>query len=140
MLAFNMLPKMSLIMLTITFVSGCGNSSKDSEPKDNVAVPVVPDDGEVDPIEQVSLEEIQQILNTHCTGCHNSQRPAAGIDLTHPDKYMDNVEHDGALLISPGLPEKSLIYTEIEAGTMPKRADPLSAELVAKLKAWILSL
>lgn len=70
----------------------------------------------------------RNILNPRCVGCHGG---SGGYSF---DRYKDVME-----AVTPGDPEKSLLYTEVASGAMPDEGPKLSPEQVQQIKDWILS-
>ncbi len=71
---------------------------------------------------------VQPILQQHCLSCHNSSSPTAGVSFS---TYQSTMNVVGAT------PEASLLYTEVESGSMPRNSAPLSPEEIQTIKKWI---
>jgi hypothetical protein len=98
-----------------------------------------------------SFGEVYDILAATCgggrSGCHITGMSS---DLALPDAQLaydhlvnvDSVKCPGELLVVPGDAEASLLVTVLEGGAecvkaMPLGRDPLSAEQIATIRAWI---
>lgn len=90
-----------------------------------------------DPPPEVERAEVEEILLSHCGGCHSQGVDSGG---------LGNIEDIDALiargLIVPGNPDESAIYVRIETGTMPPAFidDEVSDEELARLRAFIAQL
>lgn len=75
-----------------------------------------------------------QIFDRSCVRCHSGSRPSGNVDLTNYSLLMANTRPK---VVEPGLPKKSLVYTEITSGSMPPRGAKVDPALTAILKTWI---
>jgi hypothetical protein len=71
------------------------------------------------------------ILQASCVRCHSAGGGATGVDLSSYETMM------ASGVITPGSPEQSSLYVQIASGSMPKRAEPLSADKVGAVAEWI---
>ncbi len=70
--------------------------------------------------------EIQPVLERNCVSCHGSERKMAGLDLSSFTGLMAG--GSGGPAISPGHPERSLLWRMIEGGKMPVGGTLTAAE------------
>ena len=75
-----------------------------------------------------------QIFAPKCLRCHSGGAPAGAVDIS---SYFSIMSKSG--LIQPGDPQSSLIYSEVESGSMPPNGPALSAIEVEGLRNWILA-
>ncbi len=76
-----------------------------------------------------------EILAGRCYSCHNPNNPNGSIaDITDVDELLYK------RLIIPGEPQLSLLFTEVQSGSMPQNSGPLEASLVKILNDWIIAL
>jgi hypothetical protein len=82
---------------------------------------------------------IQPILQTSCVPCHHGSKPGAGLSLDSAQAVVQG-GRSGAV-IHPGDSSASLLYQRIvsqdRAVRMPLGGDPLPAETIALIRAWI---
>ena len=84
--------------------------------------------------------DIRPILTTHCAKCHGDQKQEASLRLDRREVAMRGGENGPAIV--PGKSGESLLIQAV-LGTsdlvsrMPEKADPLSADQIALLRAWI---
>lgn len=85
------------------------------------------------------LKEIQPIFAEHCYSCHGPHRQEAGFRLDHKATVMAGGELGKALV--PGKSDESLLIHFVAGlrpeGKMPRKGDPLSADQIGLLRAWI---
>ena len=83
--------------------------------------------------------EIQPILNDRCSACHGADEQESGLAL-HSLGHL-KLGGDRANLVVPGKSDESLLYQVLlqdgDIARMPLDDDPLSAEQIATVKAWI---
>jgi uncharacterized membrane protein len=72
------------------------------------------------------------ILQPKCLRCHGSQSASGGVDLS---SYAAIVSQPG--LVVAGSASTSLLYTEVEGGSMPVGGPPLSARELDEVQQWI---
>jgi hypothetical protein len=76
----------------------------------------------LDPNQQVTFAEIKStILKPHCLSCHSS---------IGTESNLKN-------WITPGSPERSLLFTSIENGSMPKNQSPLDTKSLELIRNYI---
>jgi hypothetical protein len=82
-------------------------------------------------------QDVRPILQASCEICHGDMR-TSGLDLRTRDTALKGGNHGVAIV--PGSAEQSRLYRRIaglEQPSMPKEGQPLSAQQVALIKAWI---
>jgi hypothetical protein len=86
----------------------------------------------------VTWADVQPIFEAHCTSCHEPDSKKGGLDLS---SFASALQGGGSgKSIVPGEPDQSRLFRLIaqqERPFMPRNADPLSAELLAKVRAWL---
>ncbi len=83
-------------------------------------------------------KDIRPILKAHCFDCHGEgEKLKGGVDL-RLRRLMLTGGDNGAVL-APGKPDKSLLFTMVQSGEMPRREKKLTAEQIALIKKWIAS-
>ena len=86
-------------------------------------------------------DEIAPILKKSCVTCHGAadengdKRVEAMLDLTTYEAMMKGSEY-GAV-VEAGNPDESMLLVLVEDGDMPDEGDPLPAEQIQKIRAWI---
>jgi len=93
----------------------------------------------------VALADVQaSIFSPSCatSGCHTGGLPAEGLSLDDGKSFGGLVNVHAAsdpskLLVKPGDPGASLLYTQVQSGIMPQNAPPLSAAQVDQIRGWI---
>jgi hypothetical protein len=84
--------------------------------------------------------DIRPILSNRCFKCHGPDLKKGGLDLQSRDTALKELK-SGSKAIVPGKLADSLLIDKITAEEaterMPPKGDPLTAEQIAKLKAWI---
>jgi len=81
-------------------------------------------------------KDIRPILKAHCFDCHGEgEKLNGGLDL-RLRRLMLKGGDDGPAVV-PGKPDRSLLFTKVHSGEMPKRDKKLSREQVALIKQWI---
>jgi hypothetical protein len=85
--------------------------------------------------------DIQPLLAEHCLQCHGPDKAEAGLDLTHRDRALGNLE-SGLKAIVPGQPAASQLLERVRSEDPdirmpPGDAKPLKAEEITKLEQWI---
>ena len=85
------------------------------------------------------VKEVQPIFAEHCYSCHGSNKQEAAFRLDHKPSALKG--GDFGLAIKPGHSADSVLVHAIEGKNpkmrMPRRGDPLTAQQVATIKAWI---
>jgi mono/diheme cytochrome c family protein len=81
---------------------------------------------------------IRPILKAHCFQCHGEgEKLKGGLDLRLRHLALKGGNEGPAIV--PGKPEKSLLFTQVHEGEMPKGEKKLSAEQVETIRKWIAS-
>jgi cytochrome c553 len=107
------------------------------------AAPQATDPGAQPTAEQLAFfkQKIQPILTNHCLECHSTDtRAAGGLRLDDREALLTGGKSGAAAV--PGKPDESLLIQRVLATELKKRMpkgedDPLPAEDIANLKAWI---
>ena len=80
------------------------------------------------------VRDIQPIFAASCAGCHGEKKQAAGLRLDLKKIALSKV-------IKPGNAAESLLYQRVaglgDQARMPMGGQPLKAEQIALIKAWI---
>jgi hypothetical protein len=82
--------------------------------------------------------DVAPILAARCLTCHGSDNPRANLRIDTFDGIVKG--GDSGPLVVPNKPAESLLVQRISASgaeRMPKRGNPLSAEEIVKITAWI---
>ena len=83
-------------------------------------------------------KDVRPILKAHCFDCHGEgEKLKGGVDLRLRRLMLQG--GDNGSVITPGKPERSLLFKMVETGEMPKRDKKLTREQVAVIKQWIAS-
>lgn len=85
------------------------------------------------------VQDIQPIFSTHCYRCHGPHKQEAAFRLDHKPTALKG--GDFGIAIIPGKADDSRLMHAV-LGTnpkmrMPRKGDPLTADEIGKLKAWI---
>ncbi len=82
--------------------------------------------------------QIAPILIRNCLRCHNASDPAGGLDLTDQGRAFVGGE-SGTAAIVPGKVDESYLLDRVREGEMPPpgKGQPISAEQIAQLQAWV---
>src|SRR4051794_23989116 len=84
--------------------------------------------------------DIRPILAGKCFKCHGPDLKKAGLDLQSLAGATKKLRSGGQAIV-PGDHAKSAVIERVlsddKIGRMPPKADPLTPDQVAKLKAWI---
>lgn len=124
--------KKLILPLLLVMISGCGYEIKKgaSSPTQGGGTPVNPEAPQPPVGTTVSFASIQKsILVPTCLKCHNGPTGSGGVDLS---------THAGVLeWVAPGDAPNSTLYTEVESGSMPKRAPRLTEEQCNTIRDWI---
>lgn len=101
--------------------------------------------GQAAPAPPTWWQDVRPILRRNCTVCHNERRRdeldiSAGIALDQLPSIRQGARQDQPL-VTPGEPEKSLLYrclvtTDVKK-RMPLEADPLPAKDIEIIRRWI---
>ena len=79
--------------------------------------------------------QVAPIFRARCAVCHGAETKEAGLDLSNYAAVMKGSEY-GAV-VEAGDAAASLLIEMVTAGEMPQDADPLAAEEIALIRAWI---
>lgn len=106
-----------------------------------IAPAVQADEPAADAAAEVSFRrDVAPVLVERCLGCHGQQDAKGEYQLHNFESLMKD-GYSGSPVVTPGKSDESELYLLVstdDADTrMPKEADPLTAEQVAKLKQWI---
>jgi mono/diheme cytochrome c family protein len=77
-------------------------------------------------------KDVLPIFQANCTGCHGSNRQAAGLDFSSYASLMN-----GAPVIVPNDPNNSQLLQAVIQGFMPRGGNPLSAQDIQTITDWI---
>ena len=81
-------------------------------------------------------KDIRPILKAHCFDCHGEgEKLSGGLDL-RLRRFMLKGGDDGPVIV-PCKPDKSLLFTLVHRGEMPKRDTKLTREQVDVIRRWI---
>ncbi len=87
----------------------------------------------------IFASDIQPILAERCFACHGPDKQKSGLRLDMRETALKG--GDTGVAITPGDPDNSLLIQLVSGADpdrqMPPKGDPLTAEQIAKLKAWI---
>lgn len=78
---------------------------------------------------------VAPILAKHCIACHNTRSPGGRLNLDSFAALMKGGESGAAFEAHKSA--DSLLVMMVEDGSMPKEADPLTAEEIAVIRRWI---
>jgi mono/diheme cytochrome c family protein len=78
--------------------------------------------------------QVAPIFTNRCAECHGATTKEAGLDLSTYEAAMKGSEY-GAVIEAGNA--SSLLLEMVAAGEMPQDADPLPAEEIALIRAWI---
>ncbi len=119
-----------LLSLTLTLSWGCSYR----EEKEHNRNPV-PDDRTDNPeLTSYSLV-LDQVLQTECVDCHSEGNPGNNnVDLS---SYESITNCSNPVLVVPGNPEGSLLYSVVARGEMPLFRDPLTEHQIQLVRDWI---
>jgi cytochrome c553 len=91
------------------------------------------------PAAQISFDtDVQPVLEKHCLSCHGETMQSGRFDLRTRDSVLKGGARGGDVV--PGDAAGSRLYRRIaglERPAMPAQAEPLSANEIAAIKAWI---
>lgn len=79
--------------------------------------------------------QVAPIFSQRCLACHNARTAKGRLNLDNFANLMKGGESGASVVAAK--PGDSLLLTMIEDHSMPKDADPLSAEQIATIKKWI---
>lgn len=79
--------------------------------------------------------QIAPIFQGKCGECHGTETQEAGLNLSTYELAMKGSEY--GTVIEAGDADGSLLIEMVSAGEMPQDGDPLPAEEIALIRAWI---
>ncbi len=80
-------------------------------------------------------KQVAPIFAQRCVACHNARTAKGRLNMETFANLMKGGESGDTIIAHK--PGESNLYTEIEFESMPKDADPLTAEQMAVIKKWI---
>lgn len=80
-------------------------------------------------------KQVAPIFSQRCVACHNARTAKGRFNLETFANLMKGGESGPSIVANKGA--DSNLHVEIESGSMPKDADPLTAEQIALVKKWI---
>lgn len=91
--------------------------------------------------DSVTYADLLPLFEARCFDCHGRGKSKAGIRLDEPAALV-NGERRGRIIVKPGFPDASSLLTVLtlpidDELAMPPEGERLSAEEVAKVRAWI---
>lgn len=83
-------------------------------------------------------QRVEPILSEHCFSCHQPGKTRAGLDLTSRDALLQGGD-SGPAIVSGNAAESLLmrLVRHEQEPAMPHKRDPLPADAIAVLEAWI---
>ena len=89
----------------------------------------------------MAYAELLTVFEARCIECHGPRKSKAGIRLDEPAALIGKVRK-GRVIVKPGEPDGSALLAVLtlpidDELAMPPEGDRLSAEEVAKVRAWI---
>lgn len=83
-------------------------------------------------------KDIRPVLKAHCFDCHGEgEKLKGGLDLRLRRFILKGGDEGPAIV--PGKPDKSLLFTMVHSGEMPKRDKKLNSQEIDLLRKWIAS-
>jgi len=79
--------------------------------------------------------EVLPLLETYCWECHSEESAELGLKLDTYEGVMAGSDY--GTVVEPGDPDGSLLVDMVAAGDMPEDGDPMPAEELDIIKAWI---
>src|SRR5205809_4965012 len=79
-------------------------------------------------------QRVAPILLRRCLDCHSGPEPKGGLDLSRREAALRGGDSGAAIV--PGNPVESLLWEQIDDGTMPPKTKLLEDEK-SILRAWI---
>ncbi|MBI1346819.1 hypothetical protein GC163_11090 [bacterium] len=80
-------------------------------------------------------KQVAPIFAQRCVACHNARTAKGRLNMETYANLMKGGESGDTVLAHK--PDDSMLQMEIESGSMPKEADPLTPEQMALVKKWI---
>jgi dipeptidyl aminopeptidase/acylaminoacyl peptidase len=97
-----------------------------------------PDRASAQPLSASFTADIQPILQSKCLACHSSSSKMGGLVMENYESLMKGGIHGPSII--PGKSEESRIFLMLEGKVQPRMpfgGDPMPAEEIATIKAWI---
>jgi mono/diheme cytochrome c family protein len=85
------------------------------------------------------VHDIQPIFSAHCYKCHGPHKQEAAFRLDHKPTALKGGDF-GIAIIAGNADDSRLMHAVLGTNPkmrMPRKGDPLTADEIAKLKAWI---
>ena len=84
------------------------------------------------------IRDVKPILTQHCYKCHANEKLEAKLDMRTRESFMKGGE-DGVVIVVGKSADSEVIkrVTSKDGDRMPRKADPLKAEQIGILRAWI---
>jgi uncharacterized membrane protein len=79
--------------------------------------------------------EVMPILEKHCWECHSEENTELGLRLDTYEGVMAGSDY--GTVVEPGDPDGSLLVDMVASGDMPEDGDPMPAEELDVIRAWI---
>ena len=79
--------------------------------------------------------DVAPIFNNRCIQCHSGAQASGRLDLSSYPAIMSGGK-SGAV-INPGNASKSILYTMVNSGRMPKKGAKLTSDQVKLIEDWI---
>jgi len=115
------------IIFTLFLLSGCDSFESQSGAVSN------PSEDSIDPALVTFTSLNQEVFGPNCSSCHTGQNSIGGIGLS----TFQEIISSGAVV--SGNPQLSSFYTEVSTNQMPPPPlSPLSAEVIERIRVWIL--
>lgn len=80
-------------------------------------------------------KQVAPIFAQRCVACHNARTAKGRLNMETFANLMKGGESGDTVI--PHKPDDSMLHMEIESGSMPKEADPLTPEQMELVKKWI---
>ncbi len=79
--------------------------------------------------------EVMPLFEKYCWECHSEENTELGLRLDTYEGVMAGSDY--GTVVEPGDPDGSLLVDMIASGDMPEDGDPVPAEELEVIKAWI---
>ena len=79
--------------------------------------------------------EVMPLMEKYCWECHSEENAELGLKLDTYEGVMAGSDY--GTVVEPGDPEGSLLVDMIASGDMPEAGDPMPAEELDLIRAWI---
>ena len=100
-----------------------------------IGLAVQPEEAKVQSGPVSYTRQVAPIFQSRCSECHGAETKEAGLDLSTYESVMKGSEY--GTVVEAGDAAASLLIEMVTAGEMPQDADPLPAEEIEILRAWI---